>query len=205
MINKFVSTLLVICLTSNSFGVRSQTFGHQDAPNITNNVNINYMKTIEPVGYKEPVKHVEPIVISEHVEPIVISEVVTPEPPTQVVNSNKLSQEEVDLISRVVMAEAESEPLDGKLYVIDTILNRVDSKHFPNTVHEVIYQSWQFTSMWNGRYDRCSSSNAELNDMINSEYENRTNRDVVFFTADKYGRYGRPSFRIANHYFSTYK
>ena len=204
MINKFVSTLLVICLTSNSFGFRSQTFGHQDTPNITNNVNINYMKTIEPVGYKEPVKHVEPIVTPEHVEPIVISEVVTPEPPTQVVNSNKLSQEEVDLISRVVMAEAESEPLDGKLYVIDTILNRVDSKHFPNTVHEVIYQSWQFTSMWNGRYDRCSS-NAELNDMINSEYENRTNRDVVFFTADKYGQYGRPSFRIANHYFSTYK
>lgn len=201
IINKFVSTLLVICLASNSFGVRSQTFGHQDAPNITNNVNIDYMKTIEPVGYVEPVKHVEPIVTPE---PIESEPIVTPEPPTQVVNSNKLSQEEVDLISRVVMAEAESEPLDGKLYVIDTILNRVDSKHFPNTVHEVIYQSWQFTSMWNGRYDRCSS-NAELNDMINSEYENRTNRDVVFFTADKYGQYGRPSFRIANHYFSTYK
>ena len=197
--NKFVSTLLVICLTSNSFGVRSQTFGYQDTPNITNTVNINYMKTIEPVGYKEPI---EPKVESEPVEPIV--EQAKSEPIVPIVESNKLSQEEVDLISRVVMAEAESEPLDGKLYVIDTILNRVDSKHFPNTVHEVIYQSWQFTSMWNGRYDRCSS-NAELNDMINSEYENRTNRDVVFFTADKYGQYGRPSFRIANHYFSTYK
>ena len=202
IINKFVSTLLVICLASNSFGVRSQTFGHQDAPNITNNVNIDYMKTIEPVGYKEPIEPIvesEPIVEQVESEPIV--EQVESEP---IVESNKLSQEEVDLISRVVMAEAESEPLDGKLYVIDTILNRVDSKHFPNTVHEVIYQSWQFTSMWNGRYDRCSS-NAELNDMINSEYENRTNRDVVFFTADKYGQYGRPSFRIANHYFSTYK
>lgn len=184
IMNKFVSTLLVICLTSNSFVVRSNAFEHQDTTNITNDVNINYIAQITvlaPIEVSESIKVSEPIV-----------------------ESNKLSQEEVDLISRVVMTEAESEPFEGKLYVVDTILNRVDSKRFPNTVHEVIYQSWQFTSMWDGRYDRCSS-NPELNNMINDEYENRTNRDVVFFTADKYGEYGKPSFRIGNHYFSTYK
>jgi N-acetylmuramoyl-L-alanine amidase len=117
---------------------------------------------------------------------------------------NCLTDEDLNLISRVVMAEAEDEPFEGKIYVVDTIFNRVDSKHFPNNVHDVIYQKSQFSSMWNGRYDRCKS-NKELNKMIIEEFKNRSNNDIVFFTADHYGQYGRPSFRIANHYFSTYK
>ena len=118
--------------------------------------------------------------------------------------TNKLSQEDVDLISRVVMAEAEDEPYEGKIYVVDTILNRVDSKHFPNNVHDVIYQKDQFTSMWNGRYNRCQSSK-DLDKMIQEEYKNRSNRDIVFFTADHYGEYGRRLFSVGNHYFASYK
>jgi len=123
--------------------------------------------------------------------------------PTHIVEINMLTIEEIDLISRVVMAEAEDEPLEGKIYVIDTILNRVDSKHFPNTVYKVIYQPSQFTSMWNGRYNRCASNN-ELNELIKDEYKHRKNNEIVFFTADNYGQYGHHSFRVGNHYFSTY-
>lgn len=119
-------------------------------------------------------------------------------------NIKRLTDDEVNLISRVVMAEAEDEPYEGKIYVVDTILNRVDSKHFPNNVHDVIYQRSQFTSMWNGRYNRCQS-NSKLNDMINEEYTNRKDSDIVFFTADHYGEYGRHAFKVGNHYFSTYK
>lgn len=122
----------------------------------------------------------------------------------QMEDMNKLPQEDVDLISRVVMAEAEDEPMEGKIYVIDTILNRVDSKHFPKTVRDVVYQQSQFTSMWNGRYARCNSNN-QLNDIINKEYKNRSNSDIVFFTADHYGKYGKPSFVVGNHYFSNYQ
>ena len=102
------------------------------------------------------------------------------------------------------MAEAENEPYEGKIYVVDTILNRVDSKHFPNTVRCVIYQKDQFTSMWNGRYDRCQS-NKDLDKMIQEEYNNRSNSDIVFFTADHYGEYGKRLFSIGNHYFASYK
>lgn len=115
----------------------------------------------------------------------------------------ELSQDEIDLISRVVMAEAEDEPFEGKIYVIDTILNRVDSKHFPNTVHDVIYQRGQFTSMWNGRFNRCSN-NSQLDDTIKEENINRKNSDIIFFTADHYGENGKPAFRVGNHYFATY-
>lgn len=115
----------------------------------------------------------------------------------------KLTQDEINLISRVTMAEAEDEPWEGKIYVIDTILNRVDSKKFPNTVNGVIYQTSQFTSMWNGRYNRCSI-NHDLDNIIKEEYKSRSNSDIIFFTADQYGQYGKPSFRVGNHYFSNY-
>ena len=114
-----------------------------------------------------------------------------------------LNQSEIDLISRVVMAEAEGEPLEGKIYVIDTIFNRIDSDKFPNTVHDVIYQKNQFTSIWNGRFDRCEK-NEQLDEIIIKEYYNRTNNEIVFFTAGEYGQYGIPAFKVGNHYFSIY-
>ena len=114
-----------------------------------------------------------------------------------------LNKSEIDLISRVVMAEAEGEPLEGKIYVIDTIFNRIDSDKFPNTVHDVIYQKNQFTSIWNGRFDRCEKKE-QLNEIIIKEYYNRTNNEIVFFTAGEYGQYGTPAFNVANHYFSIY-
>lgn len=65
-----------------------------------------------------------------------------------------ISQEEIELIALVTMAEAEGETELGQRLVIDTILNRVDDSHFPDNITDVIFQPNQFTSMWNGRVDR---------------------------------------------------
>lgn len=94
----------------------------------------------------------------------------------------KMSREDVELIALVTMAEAEGECEEGKRLVIDTILNRVDSEHFPDTVYEVIYQPNQFSSMWNGRVDRCEVRE-DICDLVYEELESRRNYDVVFFTA----------------------
>jgi N-acetylmuramoyl-L-alanine amidase len=157
----------------------------------------------QPVGVSMADESIEAPLINQDVINVVVED--KPEVHEELVdNTVKLTNDEIDLISRVVMAEAEDEPFEGKIYVVDTILNRVDSKHFPNNVHDVIYQQSQFTSMWNGRYNRCQS-NKDLNKMIINEYKNRSDSDIVFFTADHYGAYGRPSFRVGNHYFATYK
>ena len=114
-----------------------------------------------------------------------------------------LSDCEIDLIALVVMAEAEGESEEGKRLVIDTILNRVDSEHFPNTVEEVIYQPNQFSSMWNGRADRCYATD-DICQLVKEELKLRTNYDVMFFTAGHYGEYGSHMFPVGNHYFSSY-
>lgn len=114
-----------------------------------------------------------------------------------------LSDCEIDLIALVVMAEAEGESEEGKRLVIDTILNRVDSEYFPDTVEEVIYQPNQFSSMWNGRADRCYATD-EIRQLVKEELASRTNYDVMFFTAGHYGEYGEHMFPVGNHYFSSY-
>ena len=110
----------------------------------------------------------------------------------------------MELIALVTMAEAEGECEEGKRLVIDTILNRVDSEHFPDTVYEVVYQPNQFSSMWNGRVDRCEVR-ADICDLVYEELESRSNYDVVFFTAGEYSAYGVPMFQVENHYFSRYE
>ena len=114
-----------------------------------------------------------------------------------------LSEEEIELIALVTMAEAEGECEEGKRLVIDTILNRVDHDRFPDTVSEVIYQKSQFTSMWNGRVDKCYVDD-DIYNLVVEELQSRTNYDIVFFTAGHYGKYGTPMFSVGNHYFASY-
>lgn len=69
-----------------------------------------------------------------------------------------LSEEDKYLLAKIVMAEAEGEPEYGtKFLIIATVLNRVDSDKFPNTIREVILEEhdgvYQFSPIGNGRWD----------------------------------------------------
>jgi N-acetylmuramoyl-L-alanine amidase len=150
---------------------------------------------ITKTHYEEPVKVVKPRPVEKKID--TIKEIATPEPEIG------MSVEDIELIALVTMAEAEGECEEGKRLVIDTILNRVDSKHFPNTVHDVIYQKNQFTSMWNGRVDKCYVTDY-ICQLVREELVSRMNYDTVFFTAGMYGKYGVPMFQVGNHYFSSY-
>lgn len=114
-----------------------------------------------------------------------------------------ISDEDIDLIALVTMAEAEGECEEGKRLVIDTILNRMDSDHFPDTIYDVVYQKNQFTSMWNGRTNRCYVMD-DIRQLVIDELRCRTNYDVIFFRTKHYSEYGSPLFRVEHHYFSSY-
>lgn len=69
-----------------------------------------------------------------------------------------LSKEEKYLLAKITMAEAEGEDFKTKVLVISTILNRVESNEFPNTIEDVIFQNdngvYQFTPIEDGRWDK---------------------------------------------------
>jgi spore germination cell wall hydrolase CwlJ-like protein len=58
------------------------------------------------------------------------------------------------LLQKLVMAEAEGEPYEGKVAVANVVLNRLRSANFPDTIHDVIYDKHQFSPVANGRLDR---------------------------------------------------
>lgn len=115
-----------------------------------------------------------------------------------------ITEDEIDLIALVTMAEAEGEDEYGKRLVIDTILNRVNSEYFPDTVEEVIYQPYQFESMWNGRADICYVDE-NICELVRGEVEELTDAYTFFFCSGGYSKYGIPMYQVGNHYFSTYE
>lgn len=120
------------------------------------------------------------------------------------VEESRFSEEDIDLIALLTMAEAESESEYGKRLVIDTVLNRVDSEHFPDTVYGVIYQENQFSPISDGRIERCYVDEG-IRELVLEEVESRTNYDTIFFHADRYSNYGTQLFSEGNHYFSSYE
>ena len=81
----------------------------------------------------------------------------TPAPPSRPGGTaeSKPSYPEEDLywLSRIISAESQGEPLEGKLAVGTVVLNRVASPEFPNTIYGVIFDTkWgvQFTPVANG-------------------------------------------------------
>ena len=73
-----------------------------------------------------------------------------------------LSEEDMDLLLRIVEAEAGDQDVEGRLLVANVVLNRVESDAFPNGVKEVIVQeqggAYQFSPVANGRIWRVSVS-----------------------------------------------
>jgi N-acetylmuramoyl-L-alanine amidase len=68
--------------------------------------------------------------------------------------SMKLTEAEVDLLARIVRAEAQSESFEGKVAVAEVVLNRVESKKFPDSVKGVIYAPGQFQPVKNGQINK---------------------------------------------------
>ena len=138
--------------------------------------------------------------------PLQVCQVVYPVTSSQIIEPNYdiYTEEEIDLIALVTMAEAEGESEYGKRLVIDTILNRVESEHFPDTVSEVVYQPNHFEAMWNGRVDKCYVDE-NICELVREEIDKRTDPYTIFFCAGDYSSYGEPMYQVGNHYFSSYE
>ena len=86
----------------------------------------------------------------------------TAESPAAVMLSNSAAEKrpyyspkDLDLLARLVQAEAGGEPFDGQVAVAATVLNRVNSARYPNTIPGVIYQ-------WLGGYQYCPVRNGTI-------------------------------------------
>lgn len=61
-----------------------------------------------------------------------------------------LTQDDLNLMAKIVYAESKGEPYDGKVAVASVILNRVVSSQFPNSINDVIFQNNAFSCIIDG-------------------------------------------------------
>lgn len=117
------------------------------------------------------------------------------------VHAAELSSEDITLMAKLVSAEAENQPLQGKRYVASVLLNRLDSEQFPDSIEKVIFQSGQFSVIENGAWDKAIPTEEDY-ETVRQEVKKRSDTEIIYFTAGRYGKYGTPAFRCANHFFS---
>lgn len=75
--------------------------------------------------------------------------------------SSSTSSNDLNLLSRIIYAEARGEPYSGQVAVGAVVLNRVRSSLFPNTIAGVIYQSGAFDAVSDGQINYTPNSTAK--------------------------------------------
>lgn len=113
-----------------------------------------------------------------------------------------LDAEEVELLARLIHAEAGNQDVIGKRLVADTVLNRVDSDVFPSNIHDVIYQPGQFSTA-SYLYSSVNAVTEEEFEIARDELIDRYNHDVLFFRTGYYHSCGTPLFQYGDHFFSS--
>lgn len=117
-----------------------------------------------------------------------------------------LSVEEFTLLSSVVEAESNRSTdgdLEGRIYIAVTIINRVNSDIFPNTVTEVLTQSGQFSTVRGGH---SVTNRTEYSDeavvLAYSWVESCAAPNCLFFNCRGYFSGREPVAYVGGNYFS---
>jgi len=111
-------------------------------------------------------------------------------------------QADLELLACLVYAEAGIEDLHGKRLVVDVVLNRVDSPDYPDNIRDVIFEKNQFSTVTDGALDRAYRDvTQECYDAVALELEERTDSNILFFTAGGYNPYCTPMYQYQNHFF----
>ena len=99
----------------------------------------------------------------------------------------ELSEDDLNILLRIVEAEAGGEDENGKLLVANVVLNRVKSPLFPDTVREVVYQQdygvYQFSPVKDGRIDRVTVSAGTRSAVERAIYGEDISRGALYFAA----------------------
>ena len=120
-----------------------------------------------------------------------------------------MTESEFILISSVTEAESDrSDSMSGRVLIALTILNRVDSDIFPDTITEVLTQSGQFSTVVrrNGIYQSVTNRTELSDQAVLEAYEwNQRGDDpnVLFFNCRGYN-YGTPYDYVDGNYFMIY-
>lgn len=126
--------------------------------------------------------------------------------PTSTPVVSRWTEEERYLLARIAMAEAEGEDTEGKALVMLVVINRVEDCDFPSSIKDVIYQKNQFSSIFDGRWDKASEPSDdcwEALKLVENGWDG--SKGALFFESTSSSTWHRDNlpylFVHGNHYF----
>lgn len=115
----------------------------------------------------------------------------------------ELSNDDIDTLACLVYHEAQGEPFEGQVAVVEVVFNRILSPAFPDTVEEVVFQKygdvWQFSP---APYLDTAEPDATQYEAVYTamkETEYILTAETVYFSTEPYNEY--VSAIIGNHQF----
>lgn len=102
----------------------------------------------------------------------------------------EVSEEDYEVLLKIVEAEAGCEDEKGKLLVANVVINRVKSPKFPNTVKEVVFQrengTTQFSPVSDGTYGRKKVSQETMDIVDRALRGEDVSEGALYFAARNY-------------------
>lgn len=112
--------------------------------------------------------------------------------------ATSVTEEEYELLLRVCMSECGGkygEPLEGKIAVVETILNRCDM--YGKSIEDIVYAPNQYSVADNGEPDDT------VRQAVDIALSRRTYpSNMLYFRTGHYHSFGEPYIKIGSHYFS---
>ena len=95
-------------------------------------------------------------------------------------NYRMVTPKEFEILCKATESEATGEGYEGKIRVAMTILNRVDSNEFPNSIYDVVFQKNAFSVISDGRYYSVSVTDETI-DAVNDALKGKFEYDALWF------------------------
>lgn len=117
-----------------------------------------------------------------------------------------MTTEEFALMSAIVEAESDRNPdhVEGKKLIALTILNRVESDQFPNTITGVISESGQFQVYYEGTYRSIGRTEESDEAVIEASFwAKKEHPNVIFFNSIGFDGLGQAYEYVEGNYFET--
>lgn len=105
----------------------------------------------------------------------------------------------------LIHAEAGNQDFEGRVLVGEVVLNRVLDPHFPDNIHDVIFQKGQFSCITDGGYNKAcwnvSQCDFDASKVAWDRYQSgKLNTEALYFSAGHCAN-GEFLFKHGDHYF----
>ena len=122
--------------------------------------------------------------------------------------TGQITEEEQLLLMKIAQAEAGNQGEEGMWLVMSVIMNRVDSPDFPDSIKEVIFQDYQFTSVTDDNYDSVVILSVEASEALERILRGDIAPKIIGFevkTSEELDKYFVAAFEFRDHRFYVAK